>query len=82
MITVSATTATMLYLCMTLAVLLSLWVYQHYRLRTKKIEITEQELFVCEYCLFVYLEEKTKTVTQCPQCHSFNKNNPYSKEKE
>lgn len=77
MITVSTTTAMMLYLCLTLVVLLGLWTYQHYRLRTKKIEITEQELFVCEYCLFVYLEEKTKNVTQCPQCQSYNKNNNY-----
>jgi hypothetical protein len=28
---------------------------------------------VCEYCHFCYLDSHNREVTQCPQCHSFNK---------
>lgn len=73
MIEVSATTAFMIYLCMTLCILFGIWGYQHYFTRKHKIDIAEQELFVCEYCQFCYLDDGIKPVTKCPQCHSFNK---------
>ncbi len=79
MIEVSLTTAIMLYLTLTLVVLLGLWSYQHYTSRFKKIIISDQELFVCEYCLFAYVADGTKPVTQCPQCQSFNKFNHFKK---
>jgi ribosomal protein L37AE/L43A len=77
MIELSPTTAFMIYLGLTLAVLLGIWLSQHFRGRKKKLMIAEQELFVCEYCHFCYLEMKGRPVTQCPQCESFNKNNIY-----
>ena len=79
MITLSTTTATMLYLCLTLIVLLGLWTYQHYCSRKKKINVSEQELFVCEYCLFAYLADQSKSVNRCPQCLSYNKDNSHIK---
>lgn len=77
MISLSANTAIMLYLGFTLSLLLGLWIYQHYRLRLKKIVILEKTLLVCEYCHFAYLDNQGKKVTHCPQCKSFNKNNQY-----
>jgi hypothetical protein len=73
MIELSTTTAIMLYLCMTLATLLSLWGYHHYQSRKKKVDLSHQRLIVCEYCHFAYLDRVTKPVTQCPQCESYNK---------
>lgn len=75
MIELSANTAVMLYLCLTLAILLGLWLKHHYYSRRKKIVTIEQELRVCEYCHFVYLDDDFKEVTQCPQCRLFNKYN-------
>lgn len=77
MIELSPTTGFMLYLCATLVFLLSLWGYHHYLSRKKKILTAKQELLVCEYCQFAYLAESGLKVTQCPQCHSFNKSNIY-----
>lgn len=73
MVELSSTTALMLYLILTLGTLLALWITHHYRHRYKKVQLQENELIVCEYCNFAYLGNITKPVTQCPQCHSFNK---------
>ena len=77
MIELSANTAIMLYLSLTLAIVLGLWFKHHYRSKRKKIVTTEQELHVCEYCHYAYLEEDIKEVTQCPQCQLFNKHSKH-----
>jgi uncharacterized paraquat-inducible protein A len=77
MIELTSSTAFMLYLLLTLMVVLGLWIQHHYYARQKKIASPEQELRVCEYCHFAYLEEGVKQVNQCPQCGSFNKHNTY-----
>jgi len=73
MIELYPTTALMLYLCVTLAVLFGIWGYQHYTGRNKKVITSEKKLQVCEYCHFAYLADIGKNVSQCPQCQSFNK---------
>jgi len=77
MIELSTNTACMLYLGLTLAIVFGIWTYNHYNSRQQKIVIAEQELLVCEYCHFAYLGDLGKPLTQCPQCHSFNKSNRY-----
>lgn len=79
MISLSMTTALMLYLALTLIILFSLWGYHHYTLRNKKIIVSEEELFLCEYCHFAYLADRAKQVNKCPQCSSYNKGNKYRK---
>jgi hypothetical protein len=79
MIELSTATAVMLYLFFTLVVLLGLFVYQHFFLQSKKVVLSEEELFRCEYCHFAYLAGHTKKVTKCPQCNSFNKDNKFKK---
>lgn len=73
MIEVSEVTAFMLYLCLTLGSILGFWAFQHYVQRHKKMSINEQQLYICEYCQFCYLEDFVKPVTRCPQCKSYNK---------
>jgi hypothetical protein len=82
MIELSPNTGFMLYLGLTLVILFVLWAYHHYLGKNKKIAVTPQQLFVCEYCQFVYLAEGELKVTQCPQCRSFNKENLYVEKKE
>lgn len=74
MIEVSATTALMLYLCLTLFVMLGLWAMQHYRTRKTEILPIEKNLQTCEFCHFAYLVEGTTPITKCPCCNSFNEN--------
>jgi uncharacterized paraquat-inducible protein A len=73
MIELSPTTAFMVYLGVTLAVLLGIWVTQHYRSKSKPTLPSEQKLQVCEYCHFAYLDDSNKGVSKCPQCQSYNK---------
>jgi ribosomal protein L37AE/L43A len=73
MIGLSVTSAAMLYLCLTLAVLFGVWFYQHYRAKAKKITLAEEILHICEYCHFAYLARGSKKITKCPQCSSYNK---------
>jgi hypothetical protein len=79
MIELTSSTAMMLYLCLTLGTLLGIWATQHYRTISKKIETSEQSLFVCEFCTFAYLADVAKDVTQCPQCQCYNKHNVFKK---
>lgn len=68
-----------LYLSVTLATILGIWIYSHYRMRRRTFFTTERALFVCEYCHFTYVEESVKHLNRCPQCGLFNKNNVYHK---
>ena len=77
MIELTFNTLFMLYLSMTLAVILGIWIYSHYRMRKRTIFTTEHSLFICEYCHFAYLEDSIKKINQCPQCGLFNKHNAY-----
>lgn len=77
MIEVTAATAFLLYLAMSLAVLFILWSYRHFRECKKTIISPSEELFLCEYCHFLYMEKSNRSITRCPECHSFNKNNRY-----
>lgn len=79
MIELTTNTAMMLYLVLTLGCVLGIWIYHHYFSKRKKISLAARELLVCEYCHFAYLEELSKPVNQCPQCHSFNKSNTFRK---
>lgn len=81
MIILSPNAAVTIYLGMTLLLLLGLWGYQHYKSRQKKIISSEQELYMCEYCHYVYLENQIKEINKCPQCQSFNQKNLYEKDK-
>ena len=79
MIEVSPSAALLLYLLLTLSVVMGFWLYQNYKSITKKIITAPKSLYVCEYCSAVYLDEAHLAVTQCPECHSFNKDNTYSR---
>jgi len=71
----------MLYLALTLSVLMSLWCFHHIKFRHKLIITSQKQLFVCEYCHCAYVDERSKDVTLCPQCQSFNKGNNYDPQK-
>lgn len=77
MISISQTTALMLYFSITLICTLSFWGYHHYKTRQKKMVVSEDGLFICEYCHFAYLADLTKKVNQCPECKSYNKDNKF-----
>lgn len=79
MIELSPNTGFMLYLGVTLIFILGIWGYHHYKNRKKNVLTISQELLVCEYCHFVYLADLGLKVNKCPQCHSFNKSNTYTK---
>lgn len=77
MIEVAPSTGFMLYLAITLSTLLLIWVSYHFKARKRVVITPEALLLVCEYCQCAYVDDRTKAVTQCPQCNSFNKNNRY-----
>lgn len=66
-----------IYLSATMAMILGIWIYSHYRLRKRTFFSTEQALFVCEYCHFAYVEDSIKELNRCPQCGLYNKHNEY-----
>ncbi len=77
MIKLSAQAAAMIYLLLTLGSLLALWLYQHFKGSKKKILPAREDLYRCEYCHAAYTADPLKKVNQCPECHSYNKENHY-----
>lgn len=70
----------MLYLSITFAAVLGIWIYSHYRMRRRTFFTTEKALFICEYCHFAYVEDSAKLLNKCPQCSLFNKQNTYQRQ--
>ena len=78
MISISAVTAFSLYLSVTMAILFGAWLFYYMRHGQRKIHTTDKRLLVCEYCNYVYLLDRSKSITKCSQCGSLN-NTAYSK---
>lgn len=77
MIELSFSTAFTLYLAFTFGIILSIWIYSHYKERHQFIVQPEQDLCICEYCHYAYLAKSHIAVNRCPQCNSLNKANRY-----
>ncbi len=73
MIELAPHTAVMVYLGATIAIMLIIWVRQHFQTRRKSILTTDNKLITCEYCQSPYLCDIEKDISECPKCHSFNK---------
>ncbi len=67
------TTALMLYLCMTLFVILSLWFWNHLQVKKRIILPPKDHLIICEYCHTAYVSPADKEIAKCPECQSFNR---------
>ena len=72
MIDLTYNTAFVCYLGFTLACVLGIWFYEHYKAKKRVIMPSEQNLWVCEYCHFAYLGDAAKKMSRCPQCQSLN----------
>lgn len=79
MIELTFNTMFILYLGATLAIILGVWMYSHYRCKRRTFFSTERALYVCEYCHFAYVEDSIKELNRCPQCGLYNKQNAYQK---
>ncbi len=77
MIDLTFTTAFMLYLVATIIIVLGVWLHSHYHSRNRQFLPSEQELFVCEFCHFAYVEQSAKKLNRCPQCNLINEKNKY-----
>lgn len=80
MIELTFNTLFILYLGLTIAVVLGIWIVSHYRIRRRTFFSTEKALFICEYCLFAYIEDGVKHLNRCPQCGLYNKENTYAEQ--
>lgn len=72
LVTLELSNAFLLYLACSLGTLLLIWLIHDIRARHRKIELAEHSLHTCEYCQKTYLEDKTKEITKCPLCASYN----------
>ena len=72
MIELAPQTAIMIYLCIAIAVMLFLWIQQHFKTRKKTLVMDDKQLVTCEYCKCPYCAEIEKKISECPKCHSLN----------
>ncbi len=72
MITISLTTALILYSGVLAVTALVLWVYTELSTgRTLRV-LEKQNLWRCAYCGYVYLDEGAGTLSHCPRCGIIN----------
>ena len=73
MIEIAEVTALMIYLIVTIGGIALIWLKYHLQSRKKKINLSQFELHRCVICQFVYLDQREKMVTKCPECASYGR---------
>ena len=66
-------TAVFLYLIFSLFAIFALWVRFEKGGVFEKYSIHPKEVWVCEICAYTYVDSKHESLSQCPQCQSWNK---------
>lgn len=72
MIEISLSTALVLYSAILGAMVFAIWLYTEVTVRRSYRVLEKQHLWRCVFCGYIYLDEDADTVSQCPQCESFN----------
>ncbi len=72
MISISLTTAILIYSLLLGAIFLVLYLYTEMDTRRSHRVLAEQYVWRCVYCGFTYLDEAAEAVSECPRCHSYN----------
>ncbi len=72
MITISLTTAVILYAGLILLGAATLWLFGELGSRRTLRVLEKQNLWRCAYCGYVYLDESAGLHSKCPRCNSIN----------
>ena len=70
MIEVDLATAFVLYLLSTLAVLFVVWVVYERGHKAPHVEPNEERIVRCPICAHLYLDDRDRRISECPQCGS------------
>jgi len=73
MIPISISTAVVLYLLFSLFAIFALWVRFEKGTVFQKYSIHPKEVWTCEICAYTYVDSQHESLSQCPQCKSWNK---------
>jgi len=71
-ISISLTTAILVYTLALAGIFLVLYLYTEVGTRRVHRALAQQYRWRCAYCGFTYLDERAESVSECPRCHSFN----------
>ena len=74
MIEVTPETACVLYLGLAISALMLAWFFHHKKAVKKTVITFHKSNFSCEFCHFTFVEDPSKPLVRCPECHSLNKN--------
>ena len=73
MIPVGISMAVLIYLFMTLAGVLFLWVRFERSEAFKKYQTHPKEVWNCTVCTYTYVDSLHRDLSRCPQCKSWNR---------
>lgn len=73
MIEITPSSAFLIYLLLSLGTLMAIWLYSHYLDKKKQHVALDSRLTTCEYCHTTYVTPSDQSISNCPQCNSFNK---------
>lgn len=73
MIPVDISTAVLIYLCVTLVVVMFVWVRFERSGAFKKYTVHPKEVWNCSVCTYTYVDSLHQELSQCPQCKSWNR---------
>ncbi|MCX5759003.1 MAG: hypothetical protein NTU83_10955 [Candidatus Hydrogenedentes bacterium] len=72
MIQISLTSALVLYSAVLCALALAIWTHTEIVARRVQAVLTEQFLWRCVFCGYIYLDEQAESLSRCPRCDCYN----------
>ena len=66
-------TAVFLYVMSSLGVIFFLWIFFEKKVVLPKFVREEADVWECAICAHTYVDSTHQEISQCPQCHSYNK---------
>lgn len=73
MIHIEFSLAIALYLILTVCLILIFWMAFEKRRIFKPLISDKRFFWQCDICMYVYVDTKHNTLSQCPRCGSYNK---------
>lgn len=73
MIKLDISTAVLLYVMSSLAVMFFLWIFYERSASFPKFIREEADIWECSICSYAYVDSTHHEISQCPQCRSYNK---------
>ena len=73
MIKLDISIAIFLYLLFSVVIVFILWIFLDRKSKTENFKVDRKNIYQCEICKYVFIDQKNEDFTRCPRCKNINK---------